>query len=121
MNGASEYYAELGGLSVDAGSFESPDGDAIAFNLLRGKDWVRAGIRDLPAADMPALWMPYLRIANRDSLDELLGRVEGLGGAVLVPVTARPERGFVAVIAGPSGAPVALQTWGDDDPTLKEI
>ena len=92
---------------------QSQGGDARATGVLVLGDGTRAraAIRDLPEADMPTMWMPYLRVEDRERLEKLLARVPSLGGEVLVPATARPIGGHLAVVAGPSGAPVALQTW----------
>ena len=108
------FYARLGGLSVDTVEGQNADGDVIPFAILRDGPRVRAGVRPSPTADMPALWMPYLRVTDRARLDAILAAVPELAGQVLVPATVRPAGGFVAVIADPSGAPVALQTWGDE-------
>jgi len=63
------------------------------------------------------MWVSYLRVANASALDAILEQVEPLGGRILFPATERPGGGVVAVIAGPSGAGIALQTW-DDKQTL---
>jgi predicted enzyme related to lactoylglutathione lyase len=57
------------------------------------------------------LWVSYLRVADEASLDAILARVEPLGGRILMPATARPAGGMLAVVADPSGAGIALQTW----------
>ena len=41
----------------------------------------------------------------------MLDRVVSLGGEILLPVEDREIGGQVALIAGPSGAGVVLQTW----------
>ena len=43
----------------------------------------------------------------------LLGKVAELGGEVLLDANARPIGGEVAIIRGPSGAGVLLQTWDE--------
>ncbi|MEH6583262.1 MAG: hypothetical protein V7754_15070, partial [Halioglobus sp.] len=55
-----------------------------------------------------------------DELDSILAKVETLGGEILVPATSRPGGGQVAVISGPSGAGIALQTWTDNQ-TIVEL
>jgi predicted enzyme related to lactoylglutathione lyase len=60
-------------------------------------------------------------VVDENRLDAILEQVTDLAGSVLVPRVARPAGGFVAVIAGPSGAPIALQTWGDDQTPLEDI
>ncbi len=85
------------------------------YRLLNTQGVPRAGIRQQPVPGLNPVWVNYLRVADGDQLRALLSRVEGLGGKVLVPATARPMGGEVALIAGPSGAGIALQTWSDED------
>jgi predicted enzyme related to lactoylglutathione lyase len=118
---ATELYAKLGGLDAVALSSERMDGSEIDFRVLRSNKLTRAGIRSLPDPEMPSLWMPYLRVETIDRLEKLLLRVPELGGEVLVPAMPRPAGGYVSVIAGPSGAPIALQTWGSDQPLIKDL
>lgn len=67
----------------------------------------RMGILQDPIEDLPATWASYIRVADMSVLD----KVEELGGQILLPVADRDIGGQVALIAGPSGAGVALQTW----------
>lgn len=112
VDAAASFYAALSGLDIEALPGMSVD-RGVEFRVLRDEGKVRAGIRSLPLTDMPTMWMPYLRVASESRLRILLERVTALGGQVLVPAIARPAGGFVAVIAGPSGAPVALQSWDE--------
>lgn len=82
-----------------------------AYEILASGGRPRAGVRAHPREDAAPLWVPYLRVMDRAALDGLLARVPGAGGEVLVPATARPAGGHVALIRGPSGAGIALQTW----------
>jgi predicted enzyme related to lactoylglutathione lyase len=86
----------------------------VDYRLLSAHGRPRFGVRSLPDAGMSAAWVSYLRVADEAELASLLARVEKLGGRVLVPATPRPLGGSVAVIAGPSGAGIALQTWPND-------
>jgi predicted enzyme related to lactoylglutathione lyase len=54
------------------------------------------------------VWVNYLRVEDPSAITT---RVEGLGGRVLLDVRERDVGGSAALIAGPSGAGVALQTW----------
>lgn len=121
VDSLSGFYAKLSAMESEIRPALSAAGEAVDFRILRAGGVPRAGIRALPADDMPSLWMPYLRVASRQNLDALLARVPTLGGKVLVPAVPRAVGGFVAVIAGPSGAPVALQTWSDDQPLLENL
>lgn len=118
---ATDLYAKLGGLNAVAHSSERADGSEIDFRVLRSDKFARAGIRSLPDPEMPSLWMPYLRVESIDRLQQLLLSVPKLGGEVLVPAMPRPAGGYVSVVAGPSGAPIALQTWGSDQPLIKDL
>jgi uncharacterized protein len=89
-----------------------PEGDsAVEYLVLESAGRPRAGIRTKPGDDLPTSWISYLRVADQQELDDILSKVEALGGTVLVPATPRPAGGMVAMIAGPSGAGIALQTW----------
>lgn len=89
-----------------------PEGDSVVeYMVLKSAGRPRAGIRTKPGDDLPSSWVSYLRVADQREMDEILSKVEALGGTVLVPATPRPAGGMVAMIAGPSGAGIALQTW----------
>jgi predicted enzyme related to lactoylglutathione lyase len=83
----------------------------LDYTLLSAAGRPRAGIRPHPLADSAPLWVNYLRVADLAALEAILARVEGLGGRVLQAATARPAGGYLAVVQGPSGAGIALQTW----------
>jgi len=85
--------------------------DELDYTVLSAAGRPRAGIRPHPVADSAPLWVNYLRVADLAALEGILARVEGLGGRVLQPATARPAGGYLAVLQGPSGAGIALQTW----------
>ncbi len=118
---AANFYADLGQLQTESRDTQMLDDQPVPYTLLRSAGVPRAGVRAAPDPDMPALWMPYLRVVDENRLDAILEQVTDLAGSVLVPRVARPAGGFVAVIAGPSGAPIALQTWGDDQTPLEDI
>lgn len=106
------FYASMSDhVSAEEVYFSDPVQTQLDYQLLVRSGVALAGVRSLPADDLPSLWMPFLRVASEERLRTLLERVSELGGEVLVPATARPAEGFLAVIAGPSGAPIALQTW----------
>jgi predicted enzyme related to lactoylglutathione lyase len=121
VSGAARFYAQLSDLAINRADSSTADGETIEYRVLRDRERPRAGVRSLPDAAMPSAWMPYVRIENRASLDEILQQVARLGGEVLVPAVARPAGGHVAVIADPSGAPLALQTWADEQPLLGRL
>jgi len=67
----------------------------------------RMGILQDPIEELPPTWASYIRVEDMGVLD----KVAALGGEVLLPAATRDVGGQVALIAGPSGAGVALQTW----------
>ena len=71
----------------------------------------RAGVLLNPAADkgLKPTWVSYIKVQDMSVLD----KVAGLGGQVLLGAENRPIGGQVAIITGPSGAGVVLQTWDD--------
>ncbi|MDC1287487.1 VOC family protein [Gammaproteobacteria bacterium] len=111
---ATDFYAALSGLQAGELDATNIDSLAITYYVLRADDEPRAGVRSSPAAEAPPVWMPYLRLLSLEQMEEILARVPALGGEVLVAALARPSGGHMALIAGPSGAPIALQTWPED-------
>jgi len=115
---AVSFYQGLAEFKVEerqAGTQESP----VTYNLLSSQGVPRLGIRQRPVDDIRPAWASYLRVADEAGIRDIVGRTGELGGRVLMPVTPRPAGGFVAVIAGPSGAAIALQTWPlDGEPTI---
>jgi predicted enzyme related to lactoylglutathione lyase len=117
--GAAQFYHRLSPYTIaeeTLGSEESP----LDYRVLKTNDRPRAGIRPNPVEDLEPMWVSYLRVADLAELDRILEAVEPLGGRILVPATERPSGGVVAVIAGPSGAGIALQTWADDQ-TIEKL
>ena len=116
--GSVQFYGQLAQYSVleeTLGTQASP----VEYHVLKSSGLARAGIRPNPVEDLMPMWVSYLRISNLEQLDAILAQVEPLGGNILVPATERPGGGVVAVIAGPSGAGIALQTW-DDNQTIDQ-
>jgi len=67
----------------------------------------RMGILQRPIEELPPTWASYIRVEDMSVVDQVVA----LGGEVLLPVENRAIGGQVALIAGPSGAGVVLQTW----------
>jgi predicted enzyme related to lactoylglutathione lyase len=77
------------------------------------KDGVpRAGILTNPIEDLAPLWSTYVRVEDPAAIT---AQVEALGGRILLPVHDRELGGQVALIAGPSGAGIVIQTWQPQD------
>ena len=107
---AAAFYRRLAAFDLEqlqAGPEQAP----VAYKVLSSQGVPRLGIRQRPAEDLSPTWASYLRVADEAGLNDIVARTEALGGRVLMPVTQRPRGGHVAVIAGPSGAGIALQTW----------
>ena len=71
----------------------------------------RMGILQEPIEALAPTWASYIRVEDMSVLD----RVNALGGQVLLPAEERNIGGQVALIAGPSGAGVVLQTWPTEE------
>jgi hypothetical protein len=110
VEAAAGFYRGLAPFVVETPGLGVP-GEGIEYRVLASGGRPRAGIRGNPLEDVTPLWVNYLRVADEAALASILARVESLGGKVLLPATDRPSGGKVAVITGPSGAGIALQTW----------
>lgn len=109
---AADFYRSIAPYQRETRTFSAGDKPVI-YQVLSTNRRVRAGIRDNPFVGAPPMWVNFLRVADTQELDKLLAKVEGLGGEILVPAVPRPGGGSVALISGPSGAGIALQTWAD--------
>jgi len=119
VEAATEFYKKLAPFQVEQRILGNTE-HSVSYQVLSSGGRVRVGIRDNPFGALPPVWVNYLRVADTESLEAILAQVEPLGGEILIPATQRPAGGTVAVIAGPSGAGIALQTWSDDQ-TLVEL
>lgn len=108
VEAATKFYQDLVGLDVDEKSVTAEE----AYRYLRDGDTPRFGILPKPVEDVPPLWATYVRVEDPAAI---VARVEELGGRVLVDTQDRPMGGKVALIADPSGAGIALQTWDPDE------
>jgi len=108
VGAAVNFYQELTGL--DAG--ERAVGEDAEYRYLRAGDMPRFGILPVPFEGAPPVWAPYLRVEDPAAI---AARVEALGGRVLIEPEERPIGGTVALIAGPSGAGLVLQTWSPEN------
>ena len=110
INAASGFYTQLAGYA-DEDSLVQDDLVNTRYRVLRSQDKPRAGILKMPVDGLSPIWVSYLRVADAASLDAIIARVEALGGTILLDPQDREIGGRVALIAGPSGAGIALQTW----------
>ncbi len=106
--GAAAFYRRVVGLG-----YENRDvsGAAEYHLLLRGAE-PQAGIMQHPFPEARPVWANYLRV---DDPGAVADRVEALGGRVAIPPQERPTGGVAALILGPSGAGIALQTWPPEE------
>jgi predicted enzyme related to lactoylglutathione lyase len=81
---------------------------AASYELLKRGDTPAVGVLEHPVADARPVWANYLRVENPEAITD---RVAALGGSVALEPQPRAIGGEVAVILGPSGAGIALQTW----------
>lgn len=108
---AAEFYKQLAGYSDEGYDFQGNVEIDPHYRLLSSQGKPRAGIMKIPVDDLSPIWVSYLRIEDAAALDAIVARVEELGGAILLDPQDREIGGRVALIAGPSGAGIALQTW----------
>lgn len=107
------FYAALTPYEIEALAL-GDELNPVDYRTLRSQQQARFGLRSKPLPAVPAIWVSYLRLADSAQLHGVVARVVELGGEVLVPPTPRPAGGEVALVAGPSGAGIALQTWSDE-------
>ena len=93
-----------------------PDSVTAEFLALGMGEAPLIGVLDNPFEGERPTWINYLRV---DDPAAITAKVTALGGRIIVDEQARPIGGRVALVAGPSGAGIALQTWplgsGDDE------
>lgn len=97
------FYERVTSLTADA--YISPGGRE--YQYMGNPGTPRFGLLQRPIAWIAPTWVSYLRVADVASITS---RVAALGGTVLVGEQERAGE-QVALIAGPSGAGIAVQTW----------
>lgn len=108
IDDATTFYEKLTGLVVGSLDKDTDGTPAANYRLLKDGDTPRIGLMPHPLDGLGPVWVSYLRVRNPAEICE---QVEALGGRVIVEAQQRPIGGQVAMIAGPSGAGIALQTW----------
>jgi len=101
---AAVFYTGLANL--EAGIFVMANGSGYRHMSSAGA--ARFGILATPIEGLSPTWTSYVRVEQPAAI---LAQVTGLGGRVLVPLQDRGEVERVALLAGPSGAGLAIQTW----------
>ena len=102
---ATGFYAAIAGYERE--DHDIADGDRL-YGVLTSNGKPRAGIIANPFEGERPVWVNYIRVTDPAAITS---QVESLGGQVLVDSQPRPAGGTVALVAGPSGAGIALQTW----------
>ena len=108
VDSASAFYEVVGGLQATDWDFDGDLDSGVSYRLLQSGDTPRVGILQNPVDGLDPVWVSYLRVGSPSTIT---AKVADLGGRVLVDAQPRPLGGEVALIAGPSGAGIALQTW----------
>ncbi len=104
---AMSFYESLVGYRREA--FDA--GVSRPYHLLLAGDRARAGVMEIPFDGVRPNWLTYVRVEDPVAI---AGRVEALGGTVLIPVRDDIRGGSVALIADPSGGVLAVQRWPID-------
>lgn len=100
---SSSFYQSLVGYERDRVQLAGED-----YDILLGEGRPRAGVKKLPWEEVMPNWLPYIRVQDPAAI---VGRVETLGGRVLVSPSGDVRSGSVGLIADPSGAVLAVQKW----------
>jgi predicted enzyme related to lactoylglutathione lyase len=104
LEAATAFYTGMTGLKDDDVEF---DGDRT-YRILNRGDRATLGMMAHPFEEKRPVWVTYIRVEDPAAIT---ARVEALGGRVYLEARDRPLGGQVALIADPSGAGIALQTW----------
>ncbi len=88
-------------------SYEAMDmGPAGTYHIVKSPDGkARGGMMQAPHAEMPSMWVPYVRGASADAT---AARAEQLGARLLMPVDAVPQVGRLTTLSDPVGAFIAI-------------
>jgi hypothetical protein len=108
IENATEFYTNVTGLQADELDLEQDQGASLTYRLLKSDETPRVGIMANPLEELGPVWVSYLRV---ESPADIAAKVDAVGGRVIIEAQARSIGGEVALVAGPSGAGIALQTW----------
>lgn len=103
LDSAADFYTNLAGFSE-----RDLDVEDRSYRVFSQGDEVTLGMMRHPFDEKRPVWVTYIRVEDPDTIT---ARVEELGGKIYVEAQDRPLGGRVALIADPSGAGIALQTW----------
>ena len=103
---AGKFYAELiGWTPTDSGM------PGMDYSMMKVGDKDAGGMMAMPAempAEVPSHWTAYVTV---DDVDAAAGKVESLGGKLLVPPQDIPTVGRFCVVQDPTGAALGLITF----------
>ena len=103
--GSSDFYAAVFGFQREDHDIDDSDRQ---YGVLKVDGTPRAGLIEHPVPGERPVWVNYLRVQDPAAV---AARVSALGGRVIAEAQPRAIGGTVALVAGPSGAGIALQTW----------
>ena len=107
LEAATSFYTGMTGLEENEVELAA---DRTYRTLNRGGE-PTLGMMAHPFQEKRPVWVTYIRVEDPAAIT---ARVEELGGTVYLEAQDRPLGGQVALIADPSGAGIALQTWSFD-------
>jgi predicted enzyme related to lactoylglutathione lyase len=112
VEAASRFYQGLANFKAEDRAVKQ-DAVNTSYRLMKVDGVPRVGVLPNPVPDLMPVWTTYIRVTDAAELDAIVARVEDLGGSLLLAPQDRAIGGRVALIADPSGAGVAIQTWPD--------
>lgn len=120
---ATDFYKKIALFTIKDKNVDSTKSDNKHYRVLRNNNKARVGIMSNPVENLQPLWVSYIRVKDAKTLDEMVSKVNALKGEILLAPQDRDLGGRVALIAGPSGAGIALQTWPEESipTTVKTI
>lgn len=106
MEAAKSFYREIFGWKYE--KFNSSPGMDYEVIKVHGEEM--AGMMNIPPEnqDHPPAWGIYITV---DNIDETAGKIETLGGKILMPPTDIPKVGRFCVFMDPQGAIISAITY----------
>jgi predicted enzyme related to lactoylglutathione lyase len=102
---AVEFYQNLAGYTAQS---IQADGAPEYWVMRDETDQMRAGITQIPFENLPDQWVPVVRVAEPL---KVVGKVQGLGGTVIIPPDHALSDGTVALIKDPTGGIIMIESW----------
>ncbi len=102
--GALDFYSRLGDYNTSRTSIREGE----TYHYLSQATVPVAGVLQNPVAGLRPSWVSYVGVQD---VDEILARVERLGGKIIVDTVETAGKSDAAAIVDPSGAGLMLQTW----------